>query len=337
MALYRTQRRGGLIAEPRLPTRARRLAASSLILTFALAADAPKRNSDAPPPKADQAKAQPGSTAVEKKPSRTPEQVALSNGGTTARAALKPDLSAKSTQLVTAAAADESPIARAIRTMADCQARFDKVKDYTCVFSKRERIDGKLGPMNIMTMKVRNDPRSIYMRFEQPYKGREAIYIEGRNRGRVLAHDVGLNKFLAGTLYLDPRGARAMQECRHPITEAGIGALIKKVSERWKAELHDAESVVLFDTTLSIGSARCLLIEAIHPDRGPNFVFHKVRLFIDVELGFPVRFEGYDWPKEEGDEAELVEEYAYGSLKLNVGLGDHDFDVANRLYSFGRF
>ena len=221
--------------------------------------------------------------------------------------------------------------------MAECQARFDKVRDYTCTFTKRERIDGKLSKLNIMSMKVRNAPRSVYMRFEQPYRGREAIYVEGRNRGRVLAHDVGLNKFLAGTLELEPRGARAMQECRHPITEAGIAALIKTVSERWKAELHDAESVVLFDTRLSIGQARCLLIEAIHPGAGPNYVFHKVRLFIDVELGFPIRFEGYDWPREEGGEAELVEEYAYGNLKLNVGLADHDFDTANRRYSFGRF
>jgi hypothetical protein len=128
-----------------------------------------------------------------------------------------------------------------------------------------------------------------------------------------------------------------MQDCRHPITDAGIASLIRTVIDRWKAELNKSESVVLFDADMRIGSARCLMIEAIHPDRSPNYVFHKVRLFINTELGFPIRFEGYDWPKEEGGEAELMEEYAYDDIKLNVGLGDLDFDVSNSLYSFGRF
>ena len=34
---------------------------------------------------------------------------------------------------------------------------------------------------------------------------------------------------------------------------------------------------------------------------------------------------------------ELVEEYTYTDLKLNVGLGDVDFDVSNTDYAFGRF
>jgi Protein of unknown function (DUF1571) len=324
-----SRRRGRADAEPRrLLTRARRLAPLSLLLSFAIAADAPKDKAETQSNTAN-ASAEPNDVAAA-------DRVALTNGGTTSRSALKPDLSAKSTNLASTKTI-ESPIARALRTMEECRARFDKVKDYTCTFYKRERIDGKLGDLHVMNMKIRNAPRSVYLRFEQPNRGREAIYVEGRNKGRVLAHDIGITKFLAGTLALEPRSSRAMQDCRHPITEAGIGSLIKTVSERWAAELKDSESVVLFDAEMTIGAARCLLIEAIHPEQRPNYVFHKVRLFIDAKLGFPVRFEGYDWPKEQGGEAELVEEYAYHDLKLNVGLADHDFDTANRLYSFGRF
>ena len=35
--------------------------------------------------------------------------------------------------------------------------------------------------------------------------------------------------------------------------------------------------------------------------------------------------------------AEMVEEYSYCDLKLNVGLSDLDFDVSNKDYAFGRF
>jgi uncharacterized protein DUF1571 len=228
-------------------------------------------------------------------------------------------------------------MAKALRMIAQCRTRFARVIDYTCTFYKRERIAGKLTPLFVMAMKARSNPKSIYFRFEDPYKGREAIFVEGRNSGKLLAHDVGLTKFLAGTLELEPCSSRAMEECRHPITQAGIGSLLETIAQRWAAELSPDESVVLFDGNMTIGPRRCTMIETIHPQSRRDFQFYKVRLFIDSELNLPVRFEGYDWPTEPGAPADLVEEYSYVDLKLNVGLSDIDFDTCNPQYSFGRF
>ena len=226
---------------------------------------------------------------------------------------------------------------KALRIITQCQTRFSQVIDYTCTFYKRERIAGKLTPLFVMTMKARSKPKSIYFRFEDPCKGREAIFVEGRNSGKMLAHDAGFTKFLAGTLELEPCSVLAMEECRHPITQAGIGSLIETVAQRWAVELSPDESVVLFDCNMTIGARRCTMIEAIHPQSQPKFQFYKVRLFIDTELNLPIRFEGYDWPTEPGAPADLVEEYSYLDLKLNVGLGEIDFDTCNPQYSFGRF
>lgn len=66
-------------------------------------------------------------------------------------------------------------------------------------------------------------------------------------------------------------------------------------------------------------------------------MFYRVRVFFDQELGLPIRFEAYDWPASLKAVPELVEEYIYMDLKLNVGLCDLDFDVTNAYYSFGRF
>ena len=186
-------------------------------------------------------------------------------------------------------------------------------------------------------MKVRTNPTSVYLKFHQPAQGREAIYIAGRHGGKVLAHDVGLNKFLAGTLQLEPTSARAMEECRHPITEAGIGPLLDTLAKRWASELTADESQIVFQPDMLVGKDRCSMIESTHPRQGPGFLHHKVRVFIDDSLGLPVRFEAYDWPKASQREPELTEEYTYGELKLNVGLTGHDFDVANSAYAFGRF
>jgi hypothetical protein len=80
-----------------------------------------------------------------------------------------------------------------------------------------------------------------------------------------------------------------------------------------------------------------MLVEAVHPRKQPQFFYHKVRLFIDSKLGIPVRYEAYDWPAKPGDAPDLLEEYAYDGIQLNVGLTESDFDPANPLYAFGRF
>jgi len=211
------------------------------------------------------------------------------------------------------------------------------VRDYTCTFSKRERIKGRLTPLHVLTMKVRTHPRSIYLKFQQPSAGREAIYVIGRDGGKVLAHYVGLNKLLAGTLRLEPTGSRAMEDCRHPITDAGIGPLINTLETRWSRQLDPAETIVRFREDQPVGLRRCTLIETTHPHRQPDLMFYRVRVFIDRQLGLPIRFEAYDWPGSDPSASDLLEEYTYADLTLNVGLRDRDFDVSNADYAFGRF
>jgi len=228
-------------------------------------------------------------------------------------------------------------ITRARQAIADCQTRFQAVKDYTCTFYKRERIDGQLTQTHIMEMKARSQPHSLYFKFQQPKKGREAIFVAGRHDGKIVAHDVGFGKLFAGTLKLDPHGSMAMEENRHPVTEAGIGSLIDTVVKRWAVELTPEESIVRIHEKAKVGSRPCVLIETTHPRMHPEFLFHKVKLYIDQEHGLPIRMEAYDWPKCAGESPQLIEEYTYAELSVNVGLREIDFDAANPGYSYGRF
>jgi hypothetical protein len=205
------------------------------------------------------------------------------------------------------------------------------------MFSKRERIEGQLTPPHLLMMKVRTQPRSIYVKFHEPRPGREAIYIAGRNGGKVLAHDVGLNRLLGGTLWLEPNGKLAMEDCRHPITEAGIGPLLETLAARWSTELDPSETVVIHRHDQVVGPRRCTMIETTHPKQQPGFMFYRVRVYVDREIGLPIRFEAFDWPGSAQEMPPLAEEYAYIDLKLNVGLHDRDFDVTNTEYQFGRF
>jgi hypothetical protein len=279
-------------------------------------------------------------------PARAPEgESPVGAGAMSERSSQKPTIEAGVTRVAEAAKPSTTitavrpsdPVSRAMKAITACQERFQYVHDYTCTFVKRERVDGRLTAEHIMFMKARTDPKSVYFKFHQPNRGREAIYVQGRYRDRIVAHDVGVTKFLAGTMHLDPHGSMAMEDNRHPVTEAGIGTLIDTVAKHWAVELTPGESVLAFHDDARVGNRRCTMIESVHPRRGPNFLFHKVRLYIDQEFGLPIRFEAYDWPRHAGLVPDLVEEYSYLDLKLNVGLRDHDFDPGNQQYSFGRF
>ncbi len=189
------------------------------------------------------------------------------------------------------------PIDQAKQAIAACRARFAQVQDYTCTFYKRERIGGRMSSQHIMAMKARTQPKSVYFKFVQPNAGREAIYVAGRHSGKALVHDVGLGKLIAGTLALDPRSSMAMEDCRHPITDAGLDHLIEEVYERWEAELQPGESLVKITPGVRVANRPCTMIESTHPVKRPNYLFHQVKLYIDNELGLPIRFEAYDWPQ----------------------------------------
>lgn len=243
-------------------------------------------------------------------------------------------------EILRSAGTSESPsrsIDQAKRLIALSSDRFQSVKDYSCVLYKRERIKGVLQPYHVIRMKVREKPFSLYLKFEKPTPGREAIYIKGENDDHVLAHEVGLIKVLAGTLRLDPHGSTAMEGCRHPITEAGIGALIATVTDRWNKELHPDHSIITIWEQSRVGERSCLMIESKHPHRQSNFLFYNVKLYIDRDLGLPIRFEAYDWPTPKYPEGQLLEEYTYSEIRLNVGISPEEFDANNPKYSFGRF
>ncbi len=228
------------------------------------------------------------------------------------------------------------PSAIALATIADCKAKYEKIQDYVCTFIKVERHRGKLLAPHVIAMKVRTKPNSVYLRFVKPKAGREAIHVEGRNGGKVLAHDVGLGKLIAGTLSLDPKGEMAMEDSRHPITDAGIGPMLNMLEAHWKVELKPGITEVSINEHMKVGDRPCKMITTRHVEKQKGMDFYLVRVFIDRELGLPIRFEGYDWPKRAGLDGELIEEYTYTNLKLNVGLSEIDFDARNKNYAFGR-
>lgn len=239
------------------------------------------------------------------------------------------------------AGAQEHPLDRPIK-IAEERLNYIRtsVQDYTATLVKRENVGGRLLDYEHMAIKVRNrkeaagTPFSVYMKFLKPAgkQGREVIYVEGRNNGQLVAHEGGILNLLR--VNLDPKGRTAMSGNRHPITELGIENICVKLHDRGKRDRERTQPQVMFHDDSKVSDRPCTMIEVIHPTRTADLDFHRSRVFIDRELQVPVRYAAYAWPATEGAEPEVLEEYTYLNLKLNVGLTERDFDPNNGGYNF---
>lgn len=220
------------------------------------------------------------------------------------------------------------------------------VFDYTALMVKRERVNGNLGDVEYMRIKVRNDrdtatghtPLSIYMSFVKPkaVKGREVIWVKGENDGKLMVHE-GSGVGSLKTFHLDPNGWLAMKGNRYPISEAGLENLIVRLIEKASRDRAAGQCVVNYREGAKINGRSCSMIEVIHAEQRAPYEFHKAQVFIDDELQLPVRYASYGWPTRAGGKPVLMEEYTYVDVQLNVGLTDADFDPANSEYRFPGF
>lgn len=226
----------------------------------------------------------------------------------------------------------EHPMAPAKRLAEKALAEMDaEKKDYSCLFIKRERIDGELGDVQYIDMQVLNQPFAIHMTFIKPNKGQECLYVDGANDNKLLARGHGVRRF-AGVLNLDPNGSMAMEGQRHPITKAGIRNLTTEIIKIATNDMKYGECSVNVYPNEKNDERPAVMIEAVHPVPRKEFKFHIARIYIDREYRVPVRFEAYSWPTEAGGKPVLEEQYVYTRLKFNNGYKPSDFSTNNPAY-----
>ncbi len=201
-----------------------------------------------------------------------------------------------------------------------------KVDNYTAVFHRLERVNGKLVPEETTFLKFKR-PFKVYMRWIDPSKGKETLYVEGANNNKIRAHDAGFAKLI--TVNLDPTGSLAMENSRHPITEAGLANLVKLIDSNLRRGLRAGELTSKDRGEQTIYGRKTRELEGILPkDPSKGYYCYRCIVNLDVETKMPIRTRIFDW------DDQLVECYGYENLNLNPGLSDKDFDPKNPEYHF---
>jgi len=224
-------------------------------------------------------------------------------------------------------------------------ARIDQeIEDYTCELYKREFVNGDVSGWQAMEVKIRHrrvqdgvlvTPLSVYLRFLKPESmvGREVLYVQNRDNGDLIARRGG-TRSPNMTLQLIPTGPMAMEGNRYPITEIGFKNLAKRLIEVLEEEQKYRDGKLQIWENARVGERTCTHFRLTHHTRRPQLTYHMAEVSVDDELGIPIRYGAYDFPKEEGGGPQLLEQYVYDHVELNVGLTDEDFDPDNPAYHF---
>ena len=201
-------------------------------------------------------------------------------------------------------------------TWDDVVASYAAVRDYTCRYVKEEQaID-------------HGEPQTIRLSFRKPFDVRMewlddhgnvdqvAVYRRGMNDGKLIARRHGLLGSIVGTVRLDPRDRRALEDSRHPITEVGFGPIVDGVTRALQdrtidiARMDDVSEGRRFElnvrpgaSPLGVTGARRIVIVVGSPDRLP----------LSVEL-----FDA---------SGRRLERHRFSNVRVNVGLSDAVFTL----------
>jgi outer membrane lipoprotein-sorting protein len=197
---------------------------------------------------------------------------------------------------------------------------YEGVKDYTCLFHKRELVDGKLREEQNIILKFKK-PEHFYLKWTKGRnKGIESIFVKGKNNDKLIVHLGGLLSFIK--LSIDPIGKLALKNNRHPIMEAGFGHIIHLVEKNYLISRNDKDSFITYEGEKVLSGQKTLLIKAVFP-KGKGYYGHIIYVYFDKISFLPIGVTVYGW------ENEFLEDYRFENIKLNVGLTEKDFNPNN--------
>lgn len=205
--------------------------------------------------------------------------------------------------------------------LATARAQLAPVRAHAATLETRERIGDELHPRRVLLVKVRERPFAAAIETLAPPNeaGQRVWYDEAKGK-KILAETPGLLGRLVGRVSLDPRGDRAMENRRHPITDTGLWRLLEQVETQLQPELARRAPPRLRATDAD-GDTPLRLVDALVPSEPPDPpVVH--RLGFEAGSGLLTY---YGQAELLPDGLALLEEYWYRELRLDPGLTDADF------------
>lgn len=213
---------------------------------------------------------------------------------------------------------------------------------YTAKARKQEFVDGKLLEPQVVLLKCRAKPFSVYGYWVEGDVGREVIFVEGENNNKLIGHDGGWKSKIPA-LVLDPNCRLAMLDTRYPVTKGGIAGLAETMLQ---VHLEDLQRGNVASCTCDLDEhfegRPCVKYTTVYKSQTDSPVYRKSVTFLDQEWKIPIHSTHFEWPQNDNDyksEAELdentlIEEYTFSNIDMGCSLSENDFNPKNPEYNF---
>ena len=199
---------------------------------------------------------------------------------------------------------------------------YSQLKDYTCLFNRKELFKGKIKEDRGMVLKYMK-PAHYYLKW--PSDLIEAIYVANQNDNKMVIHGGSIFNFLRVKVLPE----RALEYGRHTLVESDIGHVIDVIESNYHRTQNDKEAEISYEGMEEFDGVQTYRFKAVFPpDRG--YYGHIIQVNLHAENALPLQLIVYGWKNE------LLEHYEYTQLKLNVGLKGKDFDIHNPDYQFNQ-
>lgn len=220
--------------------------------------------------------------------------------------------------------------------------RLEAASGYTAVFHKQEVVGGEMTEMQMMQLKLRHAPFSVYMKWTEGKPGQELLYVDGQNDGDMVVRPGGLKGRILGAIKLNPNGTMAKGESRHPITQAGLLQLSHRILDSRYNEANWTSGYSCTEDTSEVDGRPCYRFTIVYDSPQHRADYRKSVIWIDQEQLFVSKIENFGWPSDDNlpasrlDAETLIELYSYTNVNFDKQLAAIDFNVANESYGLRR-
>lgn len=248
------------------------------------------------------------------------------------------------------------------------------LRDYTMTLVSQEWDGHRLGVPQTLLAKWARPFQVYYKRLCEPHKGREVLFAEGWNGGKL---KVSLNTWPKNIrLNLDPHGSLAMGGTRHPVDQTSLVYLVDVVLENFRKADARGEAAALDGGTVTVEGRLCDRVSLTAPWAPASYRIGEGETLWDVAAKFDLpmapllhanRALGWDTPSDAkpgqtisvpryyagrvelwidreldlplvaeiyDGDGVMFERFEHRDLRVNVGLGPMDFSPRNPDYKF---
>jgi len=192
------------------------------------------------------------------------------------------------------------------------------IRDYTTSFSKQERINGKLKPIQEMSVCFKEQPFSLLMEWEKNAGVIDKLlYVEGSYDNQMIVHPTGIFSWVK-SVKRQPDCKKARESNLRTCDQFGFARNLKNLLRIYDRAQKKNDLRTNFLGINEVLGRRCITIERILPPR-KNYPDARMVINLDVENLLPIDLTSYDW------QGNLISRYTYGDLKVNTGLTDNNF------------